>query len=136
MWKRVPQLFDTVQLLKAKDYLPAIWFIFSRANCDKAAQQVHSSGAHLTSTEEQAAIYDMVAALRCFSTLALSVCCKTLLPVSAKCDKAVQQVHLSGTQLTSTEEQDAISAIGVGPQLLLYVYSVCMLHVCHAEFRQ
>ena len=63
-WKRIPPLSRTVELLHERDYLPAIWFIFSRASCDKAAQQVHASGAHLTSPKEQAAIQAMLTALK------------------------------------------------------------------------
>ena len=63
-WKRIPPLSRAVELLHEQDYLPAIWFIFSRASCDKAAQQVHASGADLTSADEQAAIQAMLTALK------------------------------------------------------------------------
>ncbi|XP_035540380.1 DExH-box ATP-dependent RNA helicase DExH15 chloroplastic [Juglans regia] len=35
---QVPQVIDTLWQLKAKDMLPAIWFIFSRKGCDAAVQ--------------------------------------------------------------------------------------------------
>ena len=70
-WKRIPPLFETIELLRTKEYLPAIWFIFSRAQCDKAARAVYVSGGRLTNPEEQAAILAMVTALRCFSLYAM-----------------------------------------------------------------
>lgn len=35
---QVPQVIDTVWHLKARDMLPAVWFIFSRKGCDAAVQ--------------------------------------------------------------------------------------------------
>lgn len=35
---QVPQIRDTLSHLRAKDMLPAIWFIFSRRGCDAAVQ--------------------------------------------------------------------------------------------------
>ncbi|KAF3656151.1 DEAD-box ATP-dependent RNA helicase ISE2, chloroplastic [Capsicum annuum] len=35
---QVPQIIDTLWHLKAKDMLPAVWFIFSRKGCDAAVQ--------------------------------------------------------------------------------------------------
>lgn len=63
-WRRIPPLHETIEALRERDYLPAIWFIFSRAGCDKSAKQAHTSGAGLTTPEEQAAIMDMVTALK------------------------------------------------------------------------
>ncbi|KAF9623252.1 hypothetical protein IFM89_000741 [Coptis chinensis] len=37
---QVPQVRDTLRHLKARDMLPAIWFIFSRKGCDAAVQYV------------------------------------------------------------------------------------------------
>ncbi|KAK7848101.1 dexh-box atp-dependent rna helicase dexh15 chloroplastic [Quercus suber] len=37
---QVPQVIDTLYQLKARDMLPAIWFIFSRKGCDAAVQYV------------------------------------------------------------------------------------------------
>ncbi|XVE84976.1 hypothetical protein DITRI_Ditri17bG0054800 [Diplodiscus trichospermus] len=37
---QVPQVVDTLWHLKAKDMLPAIWFIFNRRGCDAAVQYV------------------------------------------------------------------------------------------------
>ena len=44
---------DVVKLLQRSNLLPAIFFIFSRAGCDAAVQQVRRSGVRLTSTEER-----------------------------------------------------------------------------------
>ncbi|EPS65229.1 increased size exclusion limit 2, partial [Genlisea aurea] len=35
---QVPQVVDTLRHLKARDMLPAVWFIFSRKGCDAAVQ--------------------------------------------------------------------------------------------------
>ncbi|KAJ7945154.1 DExH-box ATP-dependent RNA helicase [Quillaja saponaria] len=40
---QVPQVIDTLWHLKARDMLPAIWFIFSRKGCDAAVQYVEDS---------------------------------------------------------------------------------------------
>ena len=50
--------------MQGRDYLPAIWFIFSRAGCDKSARQAYASGARLTTPEEQATILALVTALK------------------------------------------------------------------------
>ena len=50
--------------MRGRDFLPAIWFIFSRAGCDKSARQAFASGARLTTPEEQAAILALVTALK------------------------------------------------------------------------
>ncbi|KAL3144002.1 hypothetical protein ABBQ32_003810 [Trebouxia sp. C0010 RCD-2024] len=63
-WRRIPPLHETIEALRERDYLPAIWFIFSRAGCDKSAKQAYTLGAGLTTPEEQAAIMDMVTALK------------------------------------------------------------------------
>ncbi len=44
---------EVVQLLERANLLPAIFFIFSRAGCDGAVQQVRRSGLRLTSREER-----------------------------------------------------------------------------------
>lgn len=51
---------DVVQLLARANLLPAIFFIFSRAGCDGAVQQVRRAGVRLTSTEERAEIRAIV----------------------------------------------------------------------------
>ncbi|KAL2904206.1 DExH-box ATP-dependent RNA helicase DExH15 chloroplastic [Bienertia sinuspersici] len=40
---QVPQVEDTLEHLKGRDMLPAIWFIFSRKGCDAAVQYVEGS---------------------------------------------------------------------------------------------
>lgn len=47
---------DVVELLGRANLLPAIFFIFSRAGCDAAVQQVRRAGIRLTSQEERAEI--------------------------------------------------------------------------------
>ncbi|WP_109209396.1 MULTISPECIES: DEAD/DEAH box helicase [Microbacterium] len=44
---------DVVELLGRSNLLPAIFFIFSRAGCDAAVQQVRRSGVRLTSPDER-----------------------------------------------------------------------------------
>jgi len=51
---------DVITLLDDNDLLPAIFFIFSRAGCDQAVQQVLKRGVALTSEHERTAILDLV----------------------------------------------------------------------------
>ncbi|MGA7149237.1 MAG: DEAD/DEAH box helicase [Microbacterium sp.] len=51
---------DVVELLGRANLLPAIFFIFSRAGCDGAVQQVRRAGVRLTSPEERAEIRAIV----------------------------------------------------------------------------
>jgi len=51
-----PSRVETVELLAARDLLPAIYFIFSRAQCDDAASACVRAGLGLTSPAEQQAI--------------------------------------------------------------------------------
>ncbi len=51
-----PRRYETVELLRGRGLLPAIYFIFSRVGCDAASQQVVDSGLRLTTTEEAATI--------------------------------------------------------------------------------
>jgi ATP-dependent RNA helicase HelY len=51
---------DVVELLRRANLLPAIFFIFSRAGCDAAVQQVRRAGLRLTSPEERAEIRAIV----------------------------------------------------------------------------
>ncbi|MDR7185977.1 ATP-dependent RNA helicase HelY [Microbacterium trichothecenolyticum] len=44
---------DVVELLSRANLLPAIFFIFSRAGCDAAVQQVRRAGVRLTSQDER-----------------------------------------------------------------------------------
>jgi ATP-dependent RNA helicase HelY len=44
---------DVIELLERANLLPAIFFIFSRAGCDAAVQQVRRSGIRLTTHEER-----------------------------------------------------------------------------------
>jgi superfamily II RNA helicase len=47
-WKRVPPVEATVAALAAEGMLPAIWFIFSRKECDAAAARLQGLGVQLT----------------------------------------------------------------------------------------
>jgi ATP-dependent RNA helicase HelY len=51
---------EVVDLLGRANLLPAIFFIFSRAGCDGAVQQVRRSGLRLTDAEERRAIREIV----------------------------------------------------------------------------
>src|SRR5690606_8149470 len=51
---------EVVELLARSNLLPAIFFIFSRAGCDGAVQQVRRAGVRLTSQEERAEIRAIV----------------------------------------------------------------------------
>ena len=51
---------DVVKLLERSNLLPAIFFIFSRAGCDGAVQQVRRAGLRLTSHDERAEIREIV----------------------------------------------------------------------------
>jgi ATP-dependent RNA helicase HelY len=51
---------EVVQLLQRANLLPAIFFIFSRAGCDGAVQQLRRSGLRLTSREERDEIRQIV----------------------------------------------------------------------------
>ncbi len=52
---RTPRRWEVAELLRDQQLLPAIYFIFSRAGCDAAAEQV-ASGLRLTSDAEAAEI--------------------------------------------------------------------------------
>jgi ATP-dependent RNA helicase HelY len=51
---------DVVKLLQRANLLPAIFFVFSRAGCDGAVQQVRRSGLQFTTHEERAEIREIV----------------------------------------------------------------------------
>ncbi|MFV0320520.1 MAG: DEAD/DEAH box helicase [Microbacterium sp.] len=51
---------DVIRLLERANLLPAIFFIFSRAGCDGAVQQVRRSGLRLTTAEERLEIRAIV----------------------------------------------------------------------------
>ena len=51
---------EVVELLRRANLLPAIFFIFSRAGCDGAVQQVRRAGVRLTSREERDEIRQIV----------------------------------------------------------------------------
>ncbi|MFD3444656.1 DEAD/DEAH box helicase [Microbacteriaceae bacterium 4G12] len=51
---------DVIELLRTKHLLPAIFFIFSRAGCDAAVQQVLRGGVNLTKQHERDEIREIV----------------------------------------------------------------------------
>ena len=73
-WKRIPPVTDVIDQLKQRDYLPAIWFIFSRAGCDSSAKQAYAAGVRLTTEQEQASISALVETLRWADTLTEPAC--------------------------------------------------------------
>lgn len=54
-----PSRLDTVEELAVEDMLPAIYFIFSRAGCDAAAQRLSESGLVLTTSEDRESIREI-----------------------------------------------------------------------------
>ncbi len=64
-WRRIPEMPDLVLRLKEADFLPAIWFIFSRAGCDSAATNLLQTGIRLVSARDTAIIDKELQALRC-----------------------------------------------------------------------
>jgi len=56
---RVPRP-EVVRLLSEQNLLPAIFFVFSRAGCDQAVQQLVRAGIRLTTGEEREEIRDLV----------------------------------------------------------------------------
>lgn len=61
---RVPSIESTVAELNKKALLPAIWFIFSRKDCDSAVKKIFKSGLQLTTAQEQEIIMSMVQGLQ------------------------------------------------------------------------
>ncbi len=53
---------EVVEKLEARGFLPAIYFIFSRAGCDAAVASCIKEGLSLTNSEEKAAIREVVSA--------------------------------------------------------------------------
>lgn len=64
-WRRIPPLTDVIDQLRQREYLPAIWFLFSRAGCDTLAKQAYAAGVRLTTDQEQAEISKLLEDLRC-----------------------------------------------------------------------
>jgi ATP-dependent RNA helicase HelY len=62
--RRAPPRFAVVDVLDQRDLLPAIVFVFSRAGCDDAVDQVRSAGVALTTPEQRRQIADVIEA-RC-----------------------------------------------------------------------
>jgi ATP-dependent RNA helicase HelY len=56
---RAPRRSDLVEILDRRDWLPAIVFVFSRAGCDRAVQQLVGDGVRLTTNEERRQIRDL-----------------------------------------------------------------------------
>lgn len=55
-----PGRIDTVELLEQRGLLPAIFFIFSRAQCDEAAKACLDAGIVLSTDSERAAVHAIV----------------------------------------------------------------------------
>ena len=56
----VPRREEVVEVLAEQGMLPAIYFVFSRAGCDRSVEWLMSSGVRLTTPEEAARIRDFV----------------------------------------------------------------------------
>jgi ATP-dependent RNA helicase HelY len=56
---RPPRRSDLVELLDRRDWLPAIVFVFSRAGCDRAVQQLVADGVRLTTNDERRQIREL-----------------------------------------------------------------------------
>jgi ATP-dependent RNA helicase HelY len=56
-----PGRLETIDLLADRDLLPAIYFIFSRNQCEEAARHVVDAGLRLTDSAQRQAIRDIVA---------------------------------------------------------------------------
>lgn len=63
-WQRIPAIEDVIKELQINTMLPAIWFIFSRKDCDAAVARLQSAGARLTTDDERAIILSAVHELR------------------------------------------------------------------------
>ncbi|MDQ3538357.1 MAG: DEAD/DEAH box helicase [Actinomycetota bacterium] len=57
---RPPRRSDIVGELRRRKWLPAIYFLFSRAGCDAAVEQLMTDGVRLTTDDEQGRIRDLV----------------------------------------------------------------------------
>ena len=69
-WRRIPEMPDLVLRLKEADFLPAIWFIFSRASCDSAATNLLQTGIRLVTDRDRAIIDKELQVLRyCFARM-------------------------------------------------------------------
>ena len=55
-----PSRLDIVDVLRDNDLLPAIYFIFSRNQCDESAKACHKAGIRLTTEAEREEIRDIV----------------------------------------------------------------------------
>jgi ATP-dependent RNA helicase HelY len=56
---KTPNRVETVEVLASEDMLPVIYFIFSRAGCDAAANHLVEVGLRLTNSEEREAIREI-----------------------------------------------------------------------------
>lgn len=50
---RTPRRYETIEALRRRDLLPAIYFIFSRVGCERAVEQLLSAGLELTRPAER-----------------------------------------------------------------------------------
>lgn len=64
---------DITQILRTRDMLPAIWFIFSRRDCDQAAVRCAESGTVLTTEEERSIIQQEVGRIGFYDHVVLNV---------------------------------------------------------------
>ncbi len=63
-WQRIPTMEGVITTLDSKKMLPAIWFIFSRKECDASVNRLASNGVVLTNDAERADIIKEIELLR------------------------------------------------------------------------
>jgi superfamily II RNA helicase len=63
-WQRIPSMEGVITTLNSKKMLPAIWFIFSRKECDASVHRLASNGVVLTNDAERAEILKEVELLK------------------------------------------------------------------------
>src|SRR5690606_6984676 len=56
-----PRRPEVIELLRERDMLPALYFIFSRAGCEDAVEACLGAGLRLTTHQERARIREIVA---------------------------------------------------------------------------
>ena len=90
-----PSRVETVELLERRKLLPALFFIFSRAQCDAAAKSCVDAGIHLTTGDERAAVRSIVdARLGGLDDADLRVLCYTQFLTQLECGVAAHHAGM------------------------------------------
>lgn len=94
------------QTLRTRDMLPAIWFIFSRRDCDQAAVRCAEDGIVLTSPQEQASIQEEV---RGTESTRRAVVQQTCLPMyRCVCDAYCMSLHVVQVTALQASQPEAV----------------------------